>query len=123
MIGSPAALAEPTLEHILRSAATKHGLYVPTGALWGGEDIRRMAERGSLTGLQVTMRFPPESLKLKGELAVKNAEVKKEQQCNLFVEVKRAPRLGTLQLNSTAGLFVNFAHWHQTMLVHIWSMC
>lgn len=75
MIGSPAALAEPNLEQILGSAATKHALYVPTGALWGGEDIRRMAERGSLTGLEVTMRFPPSSLKLKGELAVKNAEV------------------------------------------------
>ena len=26
----------------LRSAATKHALYVPTGALWGGEDIRKV---------------------------------------------------------------------------------
>ena len=60
MIGSPAALAEPTLERVLRSAstslarvfvniliflrsaATKHALYVPTGALWGGEDIRKV---------------------------------------------------------------------------------
>ena len=40
--------------------------------------IRRMAERGSLTGLEVTMRFPPSSLKLKGELAIKNAAVNKE---------------------------------------------
>ena len=79
MIGSPAALAEPNLEKILRSAATKHALYVPTGALWGGEDIRRMAERGTLTGLEVTMRFPPSSLKLKGELAIKNAEVKDKE--------------------------------------------
>ena len=42
MIGSPAALAEPSLERVLRSAATKHALYVPTGALWGGEDIRKV---------------------------------------------------------------------------------
>merc|ERR1711884_19567 len=76
MIGSPAALAEPNLEKMLRSAATKHALYVPTGALWGGEDIRRMAERGTLTGLEVTMRFPPSSLKLKGDLALKNAKVR-----------------------------------------------
>ena len=40
--------------------------------------IRRMAERGSLTGLEVTMRFPPSSLKLKGELAIKNAAVNKD---------------------------------------------
>ena len=25
-----------------------NGLYVPSGALWGGEDIRKMADRGSL---------------------------------------------------------------------------
>merc|ERR1712156_1178346 len=86
MIGSPAALAEPNLEKMLRSAATKHALYVPTGALWGGEDIRRMAERGTLTGLEVTMRFPPSSLKLKGELALKNAEVR-----DVPVELYRGP--------------------------------
>ena len=52
MLGSPTALANITIENILNEAVQKyhHGLYVPSGALWGGEDIRKMAERGSLKG-------------------------------------------------------------------------
>ena len=41
-------MASPETETMLRSAATQHGLYVPSGAFWGGEDIRKMADRGSL---------------------------------------------------------------------------
>ena len=51
MIGSPTALADGDLESGLKAAASKHGLYIPSGALWGGEDIRKMAERGTLKGL------------------------------------------------------------------------
>ena len=55
MIGSPTALADRETEAALAAAADRRGLYVPSGALWGGEDIRRMAERGSLRSLTVTM--------------------------------------------------------------------
>ena len=51
MLGSPTALADRTLESRLVSASSSssgHGLYVPAGAFWGGEDIRKMAERGTL---------------------------------------------------------------------------
>ena len=41
-------MADHDTENKLRSAATRHGLYVPSGALWGGEDIRKMADRGTL---------------------------------------------------------------------------
>ena len=49
-IGSPTALAKDDLEKKLRSKANSgpHGLYVPTGAFWGGEDIKKMADRGTL---------------------------------------------------------------------------
>ena len=51
MLGSPTALADEETEQILYKAAKMHhGLYVPSGALWGGEDIRKMADRGTLTG-------------------------------------------------------------------------
>ena len=30
------------------SAKFSHGLYVPAGALWGGHDIQKMADRGTL---------------------------------------------------------------------------
>ena len=56
------------------------GVYVPAGALWGGEDIAKMADSGSqnlvlmvltcagfvgkLSGLIVRMKKHPQSLKL-----------------------------------------------------------
>ena len=77
MLGSPTALADEDLENTLYKAANEfnHGLYVPSGALWGGEDIRKMAERGTLKGVTVTMRKHPTSFKLNGDIADKNAEV------------------------------------------------
>ena len=53
MIGSPTALADKEIEASLEASAEKHGLYIPSGALWGGEDIRKMAERGTLTGIVI----------------------------------------------------------------------
>ena len=49
-MGSPTALADKALEDSLKDSIEKHGhgLYVPSGALWGGEDIRKMADRGTL---------------------------------------------------------------------------
>ena len=75
MMGSPTALADPEVETKLRQAAVSHGLYIPSGALWGGEDIRKMAERGSLRGLRVTMRKHPSSFKLEGDLKARNNSV------------------------------------------------
>ena len=51
MIGSPTALADVELETVLAAAAVNYGLFIPSGALWGGEDIRKMSERGTLKGL------------------------------------------------------------------------
>jgi len=47
-IGSPTALAQASLEQKLKLSAKNHGLYVPSGAFWGSEDIRKMADRGNL---------------------------------------------------------------------------
>lgn len=41
---------------------------MPCGALWGAADIARMADRGSLRGLTITMKKHPDSLKVVGEL-------------------------------------------------------
>jgi len=75
MVGSPSALADQCLEDQLRSAATHHGLYVPSGAFWGSEDIRKMADRGTLKGLKVTMKKHPSSFKLEGHLKELNDSV------------------------------------------------
>lgn len=50
--------------------ATGHGIYLPRGALWAAEDIKRMSENGSLHALTVTMRKAPHHLKLVGRLQV-----------------------------------------------------
>jgi aspartate dehydrogenase len=34
------------------------------GALWGADDIKRMADRGTLKGLKLTMKKHPSSLKI-----------------------------------------------------------
>lgn len=49
-IGSPTALANQSVEDKVRSAAQSgpNGLYVPVGAFWGAEDVKKMADRGTL---------------------------------------------------------------------------
>lgn len=53
-VGSPSALSDCDLNQTLRQAAHKSGrtLYVPSGALWGGQDIQRLNDSG---GLKVTV--------------------------------------------------------------------
>jgi len=70
VVGSPTALADDALRAALVAACAARGagLYVPAGALWGAGDIARMSARGSLRGLEVTMRKHPASLKLGGAL-------------------------------------------------------
>ena len=77
MIGSPTALADAQLEGNLRAKALQynHALYIPAGAFWGGEDVTKMADNGSLRGLKVTMKKHPASFKLLGELAEVNSKV------------------------------------------------
>lgn len=49
-VGSPTALSEATVEQTLvrQTREGTHGLYVPAGAFWGGQDIQKMADRGTL---------------------------------------------------------------------------
>ncbi|CAH1801390.1 unnamed protein product [Owenia fusiformis] len=76
MVGSPSALANQDTEDKLRNAAKHHGMYIPSGAFWGGEDIKKMADRGTLQALKVTMTFHRDSLKLCGQLEDKNKNIK-----------------------------------------------
>jgi len=74
MIGSPAAMASKSMEKILKAAsnaASGHGLYVPSGALWGATDIQKMADRGLLASLFISMSFHPASVKALGSLKKK----------------------------------------------------
>ena len=78
LMGSPTGLADRNTEASLSTAAKKHGVYIPSGAFWGGLDIRKMADRGTLKGLTVTMKKHPSSFKLNGQLADKNKAKKKK---------------------------------------------
>ncbi|KAL8176236.1 UNVERIFIED_CONTAM: hypothetical protein K2H54_026676 [Gekko kuhli] len=70
MVGSPTALADSKTEQKLREVAQRsgHTLYIPSGALWGGQDIQRMDEGGLLQALTVTMVKHPNSFRLGGHL-------------------------------------------------------
>lgn len=49
-IGSPTALADAAAYRSIFEAAkaSNFGLYVPAGAFWGGQDVQKMADRGTL---------------------------------------------------------------------------
>eukprot|EP00729_Bicosta_minor_P003488 gene3488-30246_t len=75
MVGSPTVFADAAVEAAMRAAATTpngHGLYIPSGALWGAVDLQKMSERGTLKGLKITMKKHPSCFKLNGDLVAKN---------------------------------------------------
>eukprot|EP00054_Salpingoeca_dolichothecata_P018439 m.113306 g.113306 ORF g.113306 m.113306 type:complete len:286 (+) comp22872_c0_seq2:103-960(+) len=78
MVGSPTIFADADVEAKMRKAAkeSNHGLYLPSGAFWGAEDVQKMADRGTLKGLKVTMKKHPSSFKVLGELVAKTEAAK-----------------------------------------------
>jgi aspartate dehydrogenase len=74
-VGSPTAFADADTDAALRAAvaAGPRSVYVPVGALWGGNDLARLAAHGQLASLAITMKKHPASLKLEGALAAKLA--------------------------------------------------
>ncbi|CAL4076173.1 unnamed protein product [Meganyctiphanes norvegica] len=103
LVGSPTALADQQVEDSLRSAAINHGLYVPAGAFWGGEDILKMADRGSLKGLKVTMKKHPSCFKLEGNLKGVNARVATEAVTLYDGPVRGLCPLAPNNVNTMAG--------------------
>jgi aspartate dehydrogenase len=72
-VGSPSAFADAQVESTLRNTANQggHACYIPSGALWGAQDIEKMATLGTLKGLTITMKKHPGSLKLEPPLSDK----------------------------------------------------
>ncbi|KAM7386657.1 hypothetical protein PAMA_009327 [Pampus argenteus] len=70
MVGSPSALSDPDLNQKLRRAAQLHGrtLYIPSGALWGGQDIQRLNDSGALKALFIRMSKHPSCFRLTGDV-------------------------------------------------------
>ena len=71
--GSPTCFANLAVEQAARAAVAAHGraLFLPAGALWGSKDIQKMADRGSLKGLTITMKKAPHHIKAVGSLREK----------------------------------------------------
>lgn len=59
-------MADEEVEQELRYAANKHGhnIHVAIGALWGGHDLKRLAEMGTLDKVEITMHFHPKAIRL-----------------------------------------------------------
>ncbi|XP_061568439.1 aspartate dehydrogenase domain-containing protein [Cololabis saira] len=70
MVGSPSALSDPDLNQKLCQASLQHAntLYVPSGALWGGQDIQRMNDSGTLKALFIRMSKHPSCFRLTGDI-------------------------------------------------------
>ncbi|CAJ1076874.1 putative L-aspartate dehydrogenase [Xyrichtys novacula] len=70
LVGSPSALSDPDLNQKLRQAAQQSGntLYVPSGALWGGQDIQRLNDSGGLKSLFIRMSKHPSCFRLTGDV-------------------------------------------------------
>ncbi|CAL1589064.1 unnamed protein product [Knipowitschia caucasica] len=70
LVGSPSALSEPKLNQQLRRAAQQGGrtLYVPSGALWGGQDIQRLSDSGALKALFIRMSKHPSCFRLTNDV-------------------------------------------------------
>ena len=69
MPASITAFADPDVERAMLAAAdvpNGTGIYLPRGALWGAEDLQRMAADGTLAGLTVTMKKAPHHIKAEG---------------------------------------------------------
>lgn len=67
-VGSPTAFANASVEKSVTSAATSHAIYVPSGALWGAQDLQKMADVGTITSLSITMKKHPSSFRVLGSV-------------------------------------------------------
>ena len=65
-VGSPTCFAGPEFyEQVQKTCnVTGYSCFVPAGALWGGPDIRKMADLGICEKVSVTMKKAPGSLRL-----------------------------------------------------------
>ncbi|GMR42627.1 hypothetical protein PMAYCL1PPCAC_12822, partial [Pristionchus mayeri] len=79
-IGSPTCLADQELLDAVKKLAVEKNrkVLVPAGAFWGGNDIQKMADKGTLKALQVSMSKHPDSFKLESPLKEINEKAKLE---------------------------------------------
>ncbi|KAK6047532.1 hypothetical protein COOONC_14963 [Cooperia oncophora] len=107
-IGSPTCLADADLLETIRlmAAAKYRRVLVPAGAFWGGNDIQKMADQGTLKALTITMTKHPSSFKLESPLKELNetAKLNKEKATVLYEgPVRGLCPLAPNNVNTMAG--------------------
>ncbi|KAJ6654825.1 hypothetical protein lerEdw1_006514 [Lerista edwardsae] len=105
MVGSPTALADVGTELKLREVARQsgHTLYIPSGALWGGQDIQRLDDGGMLQALTVTMVKHPDSFRLGGHLGELARAARKERKVLYDGPVRKLCPLAPNNVNTMAA--------------------
>lgn len=56
-----------SIEELLKKHKNR-AVYIPSGAFWGGNDVKKMADLKTLSALTITMIKHPSSFKVKGRL-------------------------------------------------------
>ena len=70
LAGSPTCFADAAVEAAIRKQVANSGysLYLPAGALWGANDIQKMASQNSISNMTITMKKNSHHLKVLGNL-------------------------------------------------------
>ncbi|CAJ0941861.1 unnamed protein product, partial [Mesorhabditis belari] len=110
-IGSPTCLANQLImdkieAHLKTNLNRK--VFVPAGAFWGGNDVQKMAEKGLLKSLTVTMTKHPNSFKLEDPLKGANEKAKSLTEPTVLYEgsVRGLCPLAPNNVNTMAGAAV-----------------
>ncbi|KAI6200892.1 Methyltransferase [Aphelenchoides besseyi] len=82
-IGSPTALADKQLYDSIQTVLREHSrraVFIPAGAFWGSNDVKKMADLGTLRAMTITMIKHPSSFKVRGALVDLCEQALKENQ-------------------------------------------
>ncbi|KAI6187578.1 Methyltransferase [Aphelenchoides besseyi] len=107
-IGSPTALADKQLYDSIQTVLREHSrraVFIPAGAFWGSNDVKKMADLGTLRAMTITMIKHPSSFKVRGALVDLCEQALKENQPIVIFEgpVRLLCPLAPNNVNTMAG--------------------
>ncbi|KAI6233670.1 Aspartate dehydrogenase domain-containing protein [Aphelenchoides fujianensis] len=104
-IGSPTALADKQLYTSIQQELKQHperAVFIPAGAFWGANDVKKMADLGTLRGMTITMIKHPSSFKALVDLC--NQALKENQPVVIYEgTVRLLCPLAPNNVNTMAG--------------------
>ncbi|KAI6235954.1 Aspartate dehydrogenase domain-containing protein [Aphelenchoides besseyi] len=107
-IGSPTALADKQLYDSIQNVLkqdSQRAVFIPAGAFWGSNDVKKMADLGTLRAMTITMIKHPSSFKVRGALVDLCEQALKENQPIVIFEgpVRLLCPLAPNNVNTMAG--------------------